>query len=153
MVKRLADTLDDAQIARILNMKKVTTPRNLRWTKDRVQSFRSRNGIRFVKQNVDPNVLTGQQTRDYLGIGYHGLTALVERGAIHTNQVTDFAPWRISRAELDSEIVQSLVAILKKTGKLPPKGNPQIVRGPRNRSKSFLQRFQPLPERMYCDNR
>ncbi len=144
LVKRLADTLDDAQIARVLNMKKMTTPRNLRWTKDRVQSFRSRNGIRFVKQNVDPNVLTGQQTRDYLGIGYHGLTALVERGAIHTNQVTDFAPWRISRAELDSEIVQSLVAILKKTGKLPPKGESSNCGGsPQSQQKLFAEISTP----------
>jgi hypothetical protein len=40
------------------------------------------------------------------------------RGAIHTNQVTDFAPWRLSRAELDSELVQSLVGALKRNGRL-----------------------------------
>jgi DNA invertase Pin-like site-specific DNA recombinase len=125
--KLAAASLDDAEIARILNMKKTTTPRDLRWTKDRVKSFRSRNRIRTGPKPDPSDVLTGQQARDYLGVGYHGLTALVARGAIHTNQVTDFAPWRISRAELDSDYVQYLVAVLKRTGKLPPEeGSPQL---------------------------
>ena len=131
LVRKLAETLDDPEIARILNMKKIRTPRDLRWTKDRVQFFRSRNGIRHCNKADDTHVLTGQQTRDYLGIGYHGLTALVRRGAINTNQVTDFAPWRIARAELDSEPVQALVEVLKTTGRLPPQ------RGPRKISASF----------------
>ena len=84
---------------------------------------------------VDSDVLTGQQARDYLGIGYHGLTALVHRGAIHTNQVTDFAPWRISRTELESEHVQELVAALKATGRLPPGGG-----SPKNQRSLFAEK-------------
>ncbi|HZO16024.1 MAG TPA: recombinase zinc beta ribbon domain-containing protein [Polyangiaceae bacterium] len=122
LVVMLADTLDDAEIARILNMKKLRTPRDLRWTKDRVNAFRSHHHIRLRKRIADPDVLTGQQAREYLGIGYHGLTALIRRGVIHTNQVTDFAPWRLSRAELDSEPVQKLVKLLKKNGRLPTEG-------------------------------
>jgi DNA invertase Pin-like site-specific DNA recombinase len=122
LVAELADSLDDGEIARILNMKKLFTPRELAWTKDRVHAFRSHHRIRQGRLAPDPDVLTGQQARDYLGIGYHGVTALIRRGAIHTNQVTDFAPWRISRAELDSERVQYLVRVLKKTGRLPPEG-------------------------------
>jgi len=122
LVGKLADTLDDAEIARILNMKKLLTPRDLTWTKDRVRAFRSNHRIRQGKHPPNPGLLTGQQARDYLGIGYHGLTALVRRGAIHTNQVTDFAPWRISRTELDSESVQALVKVLKRTGRLPTEG-------------------------------
>jgi hypothetical protein len=122
LVAELADSLDDGEIARILNMKKLFTPRELAWTKDRVHAFRSHHRIRQGTLAPGPDVVTGQQARDYLGIGYHGLTALIRRGAIHTNQVTDFAPWRISRAELDSERVQYLVRVLKKTGRLPPEG-------------------------------
>lgn len=110
-------------------MKKLDTPRGLRWTKDRVQSFRARNRIKQSTKTDDSDVMTGQQARDYLGIGYHGLMALVRRDVIHTNQVTDFAPWRIARAELDSEPVRALVKILKATGKLPPhRGLPQHQR-------------------------
>lgn len=122
LVRKLTETLDDGEIARILNMKKLTTPRELRWTKDRVCSFRRAHHIKQSRMAADPDVLTGQQARDYLGIGYHGLTALVRRGIVHANQVTDFAPWRIPRAELDSEEVQTLVAALKATGRLPPGG-------------------------------
>lgn len=117
-VAQLAESLDDGEIARILNMKKLCTPRELPWTKDRVRAFRSHHRIRQGDLAPNPDILTGQQARDYLGIGYHGLTALIRRGAIHTNQVTDFAPWRLSRAELDSELVQSLVAALKRNGRL-----------------------------------
>ena len=122
LIAKLADALDDAQIARVLNMKKLRTPRDLPWNKDRVGAFRSHHRIRQGKRVADSDVLTGQQARGYLGVGYHGLVALIRRGAIHTNQVTDFAPWRISRAELDSERVQKLVALLKKTGRLPADG-------------------------------
>lgn len=123
LVANLADTLDDGQIARVLNMKKLLTPRELRWTKDRVRAFRSHHRIRQGRRlTQNPDVLTGEQARKYLGIGYHGLTSLIRRGAIHTNQVTDFAPWRLSRAELDSEYVQALVHVLKRTGRLPTQG-------------------------------
>lgn len=119
LIKELSQSLDDGEIARILNMKKFTTPRGLRWTMDRVRNFRAHHGIRKAKQIPPEDVLTGQQAREYLGIGYHGLVALIRRGVLHTNQVTDFAPWRIPRAELDSEEVQDLVSALKKNGRLP----------------------------------
>jgi DNA invertase Pin-like site-specific DNA recombinase len=122
LVRTLAESLGDGEIARILNMKKLMTPRDLRWTQDRVEAFRSVHRIKRTKQVNDPEALTGQQARDYLGIGYHGLTTLVRRGLIRTNQVTDFAPWRLSRVDLDSEPVQVFVKVLKATGRAPPEG-------------------------------
>jgi hypothetical protein len=119
LVTKLCPSLGDGEIARILNMKKLLTPRGLRWTMDRVQRFRAHHGIRKPKQTTPEDVLTGQQARQYLGIGYNGLLALIRRGLVHTHQVTDFAPWRIPRAELDSEEVQKLVRVLKKTGRCP----------------------------------
>jgi hypothetical protein len=124
-VKELSQTLDDAQIARILNMKKIPTPRELRWTQDRVQQFRHHHGIRQRGQPPDDRFFTCQQAREYLGVGYNGLMGLIRRGVIHKNQVTDFAPWRIPREELDSEDVQSLVRTLKAKGRLPAGGCPQ----------------------------
>ena len=103
-------------------MKKLLTPRGLRWTMDRVQRFRTQHGIRKPRQITAEDVLTGQQARQHLGIGYNGLLALIRRGLVHTHQVTDFAPWRIPRAELDSEQVQKMVRILKKTGRCPAGG-------------------------------
>ena len=125
LVTRLCPSLDDGEIARILNMKKLPTPRGLPWTKDRVERFRAHHGIRKPSHTAGEGVLTGQQARQYLGIGYNGLLALIRCGVIHTHQVTDFAPWRIPRTELDSEDVQKLVRILKKTGRCPAgRGSP-----------------------------
>ena len=140
LVRNLTESLDDGEIARILNMKKLRTPRDLRWTKDRVQSFRTRHRIKQCKKIDDTDVLTGQQARDYLGIGYNGLMALVRRGVIHINQVTDFAPWRIARDELDSEVVQALVEVLKTTGRLPPQGGSPENQGGLFAEKSTIPR-------------
>ena len=60
----------------------------------------------------------------YLGIGHNGLMGLVKRGVISPNQLSDFAPWRVSRSELDSEAVQTLVRLLKEKGRLPRGGSP-----------------------------
>src|SRR6185436_1167698 len=118
--EKLARTLDDGEIARILNMRTLPTPRGLRWTNDRVKAFRAHHHIHQRTQASDSNILTGLQARQHLGVGYTGLMALVRRGVVHTHQVTDFAPYRISRAELDSEPVQSLVRALEATARLPP---------------------------------
>ncbi len=86
------------------------------------RAFRAHHRIQQRKPASDSDILTGLQAREHLGVGYNGLMALVRSGAVHTNQVTDFAPYQISRAELDSEPVQSLVRALKSTGRLPPEG-------------------------------
>jgi hypothetical protein len=73
LVTKLCPSLGDGEIARILNMKKLLTPRGLPWTMDRVQRFRIHHGIRKPKPAPREDVLTGQQARQYLGIGYNGL--------------------------------------------------------------------------------
>ena len=52
LVRDLALSLDDGEIARILNMKKMTTPRDLRWSQDRVRAFRSHHRIRKVTRQT-----------------------------------------------------------------------------------------------------
>ena len=125
LVRTLATELSDAEIARILNMKKLATPRGLRWTQDRVESFRKRQRIRARPRERDPDVLNMNEAIKYLGIGHNGLLGLVKRGAISPNQLSEFAPWRVSRTELDSDRVQSLLRVLKKTGRLPRGGSPK----------------------------
>jgi len=95
------------------------TPQQLSWTKDRVVSFRRHHRIRLGSGPQDPDLLTGQQAAQYLGISRNGLTGLLRVGAVHKRQQTDFAPWRISKAELDSERVQRVVRALKATGRIP----------------------------------
>ena len=117
--------MSDAEIARILNMKQMTTPRGLRWTQDRVRDFRKQHRIRSAKLREDADHLTMNATQAFLGISHNALLALTRMGAISKNQVTDFAPWRISRKQLDSEQVRQLVKVLKSTGRLPKGGSPK----------------------------
>lgn len=125
-VKELSRTLDDGQIARILNMKKILTPREMRWTQDRVKQFRSHHKICQGRGATDDDrYATCQQAREYLGVGYNTLLVLIRRGVLQNHQVTDFAPWRIPREELDSDEVQGLVRVLKDTGRLPKGGYPK----------------------------
>jgi hypothetical protein len=125
LVEELSSELSDADIARILNMKKLETPRGLRWTKERVCAFRRHHRIKASKRLKEGNHLTMNEAMAYLEISHNGLLALAKRGAISTNQITDFAPWRVSREELDSEPVQRLVQALKETGRLPKGGWPE----------------------------
>lgn len=126
LVRQLSGEVSDAEIARILNMKKITTRSGLRWTKDRVQCFRKEHRLRRGKPlRDDADYLTMQQAMEYLEISYNAICRLEEMGAISKNQITDFAPWRVSRAELDSDSVQGLVRTLKATGRLPKGGSPK----------------------------
>ena len=68
---------------------------------------------------------TMSETCTYLDVSRNALLGLVRRGAVSPNQVTDFAPWRVSRQELDSDQVQRLVRVLKQTGRLPKGGCPE----------------------------
>ncbi len=125
LVRDMAAELSDAQITRILNMKKLQTPRGLRWTEERVAAFRKQHHIRAAKRQRGHDHLTMSESTKYLGVGYNGLLGLVRLGAVSRNQISEFAPWRVSRAELDSERVQSLVRVLKTTGRLPRGGSPK----------------------------
>ena len=125
LVKDLASQLEDPEIARILNMKKILTSGGLRWTRDRARDFRRQRHIHGPGKRERDDSMTMNQVQEYLGIGHNAVLALARRGAITPNQVTDFAPWRVSRADVDSEEVQGLVRSLKETGRLPRGGSPK----------------------------
>ena len=120
-VRKLAQTIGDAEIARVLSMKRIPSPRGLPWTQDRAMAFRRHHHIALGTHRPSDR-LTGYQAADLLGISRNGLRGLIRVGALQTHQVTDFAPWQIDKAELAGDRVQTLVAYLKKFGRLPPDG-------------------------------
>ena len=65
------------------------------------------------------------QTRKHLEISQNALLGLIRCGAVTPNQITEYAPWRVSSEELDSERAHSLVRVLKETGRLPRGGRPE----------------------------
>jgi len=125
LVTQLARELGDAEITRILNMKKMHTPGGLLWTQDRVRDFRRQRHILGPGKGRAEDALTMNQLQERLGIGHSAVLALARRGAITPNQFTDFAPWRVPSAQLEPEQVQRLVAHLKHNGRLPMGGSPK----------------------------
>jgi hypothetical protein len=124
-VRLLATEIDDPGIARILNMKGLETPGGLRWTSDRVQNYRRQHHIKGGKRKAPEGTLTQSEAASYLGTTRKSLLGLERRGAITSNQITDFAPWKVSCKELDSERVQNLIRYLKENGRLPKGGCPE----------------------------
>jgi DNA invertase Pin-like site-specific DNA recombinase len=116
---RALTSLADADIARILNMKDLPTPRGLRWTRDRVRNFRAEHHIQLERPGDEALYQTGQQAAQLLGISRHGLEALFRIGLLHNHQTIDFAPWRIPRAEIDSDRVREAVRAMKANRTLP----------------------------------
>ena len=125
-VRRLAQSgLGDAEIARVFNMQKVKTAHGLVWTKDRLGNFRRTHRIRQTQPPPKGEILNQSEVAAYLRISRNGVCALERRGAISSNQITDFAPWRVARSQLDSPLVQTSIRVLKETGRLPQGGCPE----------------------------
>ena len=80
LVRQTAAELSDAEIARILNMKSLETPAGLRWTKDRVATFRYRHHIKAGRRRHDENYLTMKEAHAHLDISRNGLLGLVMMG-------------------------------------------------------------------------
>jgi DNA invertase Pin-like site-specific DNA recombinase len=120
LIEKLISHHSDREIARVLNLKKLTTPNDLRWTQDRVSAFRRKHRLtRDVPSDDDQEYLSMNAASALLGISHTALRELVRRGEVCATQVTEFAVWRVPRRALDSQRVQSLVNTLKRTGKLP----------------------------------
>jgi DNA invertase Pin-like site-specific DNA recombinase len=126
LVRELARETSDAEIARILNMKKLKTPHGQPWNLERVRGFRRHRQILLgdaARGGGDD--LTANEAAEYLGISRNGLLGLERLGAISRRQVTDFAPWRLAKQDLDSRSVRRLVRHLKRFGRLPKGGCPE----------------------------
>ncbi len=66
------------------------------------------------------------EAMQYLALGHNGILVLAKRGVIDKSQIPEFAPWRVSCAQLDSESVQNVVKTLRASGRLP-KGDGQSI--------------------------
>ncbi len=119
LMKKLSTRIDDAEIARVLNMNDLQTPKGYRWNKDRVINFRRAHKIKLSAINKK-NFFTSQECKKYLNVSRNALDTLVKAGLIATNQVIEFAPWEVHKKQLDSEPVQQALKNLKQTGFLFP---------------------------------
>jgi len=121
LMQKLVKTETDSSIARILNLQGIRSTLGHKWTRDKVKNFRSKNKISSPRA-AEGVYLSKRQAADYLGVSWRTIEKLVQRGALTSDHVTDFAPWRIPREKLDSEHVRQMVKVLRDTGRLPKGG-------------------------------
>jgi len=105
-------------------MKGIQSARGLKWTESRVRTFRRTHHLRTGPAQDRDEYLTGDRAMEYLGVSRNALHALIARGAITKEQITDFAPWRIAKGELDSDELQGLIAYLRQHGRFPKGDHP-----------------------------
>ncbi len=96
---------------------------SIRWLMDAIQSIRKKvwslQDADFFREaiiDIDGTIASGE--------------APITIGAIAKNQVTDFAPWKIARDELDSRRVRELVHGIQSSGRLPRGDVPALQRSP-----------------------
>jgi len=123
IIRKMAPTYGDGQIAAVLNKSGLRTGMKKRWTQTRVATARrnySIPGQRNTKPN--PEVLSFAQAAKHCDVSQYTIKQLVKWGLLENKQVVQYAPWEIKRADLDSPRIQKMLERLKRTGKLMPEG-------------------------------
>ena len=120
VVRELAPTLPDAQIARVLNRLGYRTGAGNTWIQSRVDSLRNNHGIAaFNPERDGDGVVTIGQAAQILDVSTEAVRKLIERGVLSARQPVPYAPWAISREQLADEPVRAAVEIVKLRRKLP----------------------------------
>ena len=119
LIRAMAKRHADAQIARVLNKLGRTTAKGNRWRADRVKTTRHRHGIAAPARRAEDDEIIGiVPAAKYRGVSATTIRRLAARGILHYQQVAPYAPWVISKRDLDTDPVRSICEHLKRTGKL-----------------------------------
>ena len=118
----MAPLHSDDVIAMVLGKLGRKTGKGSRWTSTRVRVARRKycKGIKNSKTNK--NVLTIAQVQHHFGVSKTTIMRLIDENLLEAEQVVPYAPYAIEKSALDSELVVSIIAHLKKTGKLVLEG-------------------------------
>lgn len=134
IIQKMAVRYGDDEIAYVLNKLGRRTGKGKPWNQDRVGTARRNHSIAGQKRTKpDPDILSQGQAAKYAGVSTGTIRKLVSADVLKKNQIVPWAPWEISRADLDAEPVRSIVEHLKRTGQLVVEG---VV------SKNQMQIFQ-----------
>jgi len=120
VVRDLARTLPDAQIARVLNRLGYRTGAGNTWIQSRVDSLRNNNSIAVFNPERDGDrVVTIGGAAQILEVSTSAVRKLIECGVLSARQPVPYAPWTISREQLAGEPVRAAVDAIKLRRKLP----------------------------------
>jgi excisionase family DNA binding protein len=120
VVRDLAQTLPDAQIARILNRLGYRTGAGNTWTQARVTSLRTSHQIPiFEVPQGEPALLTIAQAARALGVSSSTVQRWILAGVLPGTQPVPHAPWAIPRDALSTAAVHAAVAAARGARPLP----------------------------------
>jgi DNA invertase Pin-like site-specific DNA recombinase len=119
VVRHMAGTWPDREIAATLNRLGLKTGNSNTWTESRVYSLRKRlRVLDFDPDQAPPSVLTMNQAADRLGVGSWVIRRLIKLNILKAKQVIRSAPWQIELASLESEEVkQAARQIISRRGR------------------------------------
>ena len=119
VVRDLARSLPDGEIARILNRLGYRTGQENSWTAGRVTSLRNGHQIPAVERTASARLLTIADAASALGVSPMTVRRLVVAKVLPATQPVPYAPWAIRRDDLSLEPVQRAAAAVKKGRRLP----------------------------------
>ncbi|MGP8329977.1 MAG: recombinase family protein [Methanosarcinaceae archaeon] len=119
IITGLAEVLADPNIARILNLLKITTAAGMSWNANRVKDFRNRHHIRaFNQTEYDKKGLVNlQQAAEILHTHPETIKRLITAKIIKARQVIKYSPWIIDKEQLKEPIVSGAISALEKGNK------------------------------------
>jgi DNA invertase Pin-like site-specific DNA recombinase len=121
LIRKLAPTCPDEQIASILNRGGHRTGKGMHWKNHSVQHVRLKNAIPVYKADGDRTWLTMQQAAAELQMSPNSIRRLIRSGVLPAQQITAHAPWIIAPESLRLPRVKAIAGRLQQTGllKLP----------------------------------
>jgi hypothetical protein len=123
VIRRMAVRHGDDQIASVLNRLGYATGKGNRWNQTRVGTARRNHSIAGQKRALaDPERVSLNEAARLCGVSHRSIERLVEAGVLKREQAAPRAPWEIRRSDLEAELVQSIIATLRRTGKLVLRG-------------------------------
>jgi DNA invertase Pin-like site-specific DNA recombinase len=123
IIRKMAPTYGDGQIAAVLNKSGLRTGKGKRWNQTRVATARRKHSIpgqRLAQPN--PAILSLSQAAAYCGVSHHTIMELAKCGLLRNGQLVPHAPWEIEKADLESQPVKATLERLRRTGKFIPEG-------------------------------
>jgi DNA invertase Pin-like site-specific DNA recombinase len=119
VIRKMASFHTDDEIARVLNKLGRKTGKGKPWSEDRVRTARTAHNIDApVSTGAETDVLSLQAAARYADVSDTTIKKLVEAAILPMQQAVPFAPWRITRSDLDADPVRRVLDGLKRTGRL-----------------------------------
>jgi DNA invertase Pin-like site-specific DNA recombinase len=113
VLRQMAGNHTDEQIATTLNRLGFQTGVGHTWTEKRVYSARQYQHLPAYDPQRASSFLTLEQAAAHLGVSANSVRRMIKDEKLQADQVVPCAPWRISLAALDSDVIQQAVQRIK----------------------------------------